>query len=54
MKLVALVVSAWLAIAVTGLVLATAPDARATAHLFKVGPDRVDVPEKLDRAIYIE
>jgi plastocyanin len=43
MKLVALVVCAWLTVAVTGLVLAAAPDGRVTVQLFKFRPDRLEV-----------
>ncbi len=43
MKWVAFVVCAWLAIAVTGLVVAAAPDAGVTVQLFKFRPDRLEI-----------
>lgn len=43
MKRVALVVCAWLVIAVTGLVVAAAPDAGVTVQLFKFRPDRLEI-----------
>ena len=43
MRWVAFVVSAWLVMVVTGLVLAAAPDAGVTVQLFKFRPDKLDV-----------
>ena len=43
MKRLALVVSAWLPIAVAGLVMAAAPEAGVAVQLFKYRPDRVDI-----------
>ena len=43
MKLVSFVVSAWLAIGVTGLVLAATPDGAVNVQLFKFRPERLDV-----------
>jgi plastocyanin len=42
MKRFALVVCAWLAIGVTGLVVAATPDAAVTVQLFKFRPDRLE------------
>jgi plastocyanin len=43
MKRLALVVSAWLPVAVAGLVMAGTPDAAVAVQLFKYRPDRVEI-----------
>ncbi len=43
MKRIAFVLSAWLPIAVAGLVLAASPEAGVTVQVFKFRPDRIDV-----------
>jgi plastocyanin len=43
MERVAFVLSAWLPIAVAGLVLAAPPDAGVTVQVFKFRPDRIEV-----------
>ena len=43
MKRLALVVSAWLPVAVAGLVMAAPPDAGVGVQLFKFRPDRVEI-----------
>lgn len=43
MKWIAFVVCAWLAIGVSALAVAAAPDAAVTVQLFKFRPDRVEI-----------
>ena len=43
MRWIAFVVCAWLAVGVSALVVAAAPDAAVTVQLFKFRPDRIDV-----------